>query len=71
MRKLLEISCTKKWLFKLLTTIALFLSFNLYAHHSSNCDALKDYDFSKFEDDSYRIVIPIENSLAGRVADIQ
>ena len=37
-------------LFKLLTTIALFLSFNLYAHHSSNCDALKDYDFSKFEE---------------------
>jgi len=34
---------------KFLYIIFLFFSFNSYSHHSGKCDALKDYDFSKFE----------------------
>ncbi len=37
-------------LMKFILIIALFFTVNSYSHHSSNCDALKDYDFSKFDD---------------------
>ena len=36
-------------LFKYLLIISLFFSLNLHSHHSGNCEALKDYDFSQFD----------------------
>ena len=35
-----------------------------------NCSTFEETFKTAFEDESYKIIIPLENSLAGRVADI-